>query len=133
MMSMTIERTTTVEALCIAAGLGHAMLNSPDRVVHLTHGGGHNKIRRTNTRRHDLFVDLGLLRGSTNEERIKDALIVLAAELGCYEAGESLGMEGIVVQTRSGRYVRAERSVGNDALIGPLAPKELRYFHTELR
>lgn len=108
-MSMTIAQKTTVEALCTAAGLEYAMLNSPDRVVHLTRGGGHHKVQRNDTRRHDLFIDLNLLHAASKADRIKETLLVLAVELGCYEAGESLAMEGLVQQTRNGRYVTAER------------------------
>lgn len=90
------QATTTVEALCMAAGFEYAMLNSPDRVVHLMHGGGHRKVLRDDTRRHDLFVDLGLLNESTDNARAKETLLILAIDLGCYEAGESLAMEGLV-------------------------------------
>lgn len=109
MRMTTNDRTTTVEALCSAAGLEYAMLNSPDRLVHLRRGGGHQRKERTDTSRADLYVDLNLLPQGSKQQRIKETLIVLAVDLGCYEAGESLAMEGIVEPTRNGRYLRKQR------------------------
>ena len=98
-----IPTTITVRELCRVARIPYGMTDGPERPVRLRIGGGHVAEPRPGTTRRALYVDVA---GMPNDDR--DAALrilqILALNLGCYEAGESLVRARIVEPLRNGRY-----------------------------
>lgn len=100
---------TSVAAMCQAIQISYGLVKGKDRAVNLVHGGGHRKVQRTDSKRGDLFIDLDRLSGLEYPQWVEEALTILAVDLDCYEAGESLAQAGLVQQEMNGRYSRIQR------------------------
>jgi hypothetical protein len=101
-------RKVSVENLCQFAGIEYGVLDGPQRLVSLVRDGGQKKIPVTGRQRAELVVDLDVIPGSEKIERTLKVLQVLAVDLDCYEAGESLAQAGLVETLSNGRFVLRE-------------------------
>lgn len=96
--------TVTVRELCRAANVTYGILDGPERSVRLRVGGGHERAQLPNTRRSALYVDVSAITGDRSAAA-RRILEILAVELDCYEAGESLVASRLAEPVRNGRYV----------------------------
>ena len=101
-------RRISVEQLCSFAGIEYGVLDGPKRLVRLARGGGHQKSPVPGRQRADLIVDRNLIHAPTKRDRAIRVLEVLAVDLDCYEAGESLLLAGLVETLPNGRFARRE-------------------------
>jgi hypothetical protein len=109
--------TVTVRELCRAADVTYGMLDGPERSVRLRVGGGHESAELPNTRRSAFYVDVSGITGDRSAAA-RRILEILAVELDCYEAGESLVASRLGEPLRNGRYVlRARGQTTGDAAV----------------
>jgi len=83
--------TSSVEALCNAVGITHYPIKE---TVYFGHGGGHQPatINGVGT----FYIDLDLLEGDGKEQRMQNALEILAKNLGSNEALRALSQNKIM-------------------------------------
>ncbi len=104
----TAGEWTTVEHLCDQAGIAYAIFHGCDRRVYFVQGGGHRKIAVKGAERRKLLIDLDAFTNQRNDRvAAREMLMILATDLDCYEAGESLAPLGYVDAQRDGTYRRA--------------------------
>ena len=98
-----VAATVSVRELCRTAGIACGMADGPERPVRLRVAGGHAAIERPGTTRRALYVDVA---GMPLDDRAAALrfLRILALELDCYEADESLSRARIAEPLRNGRY-----------------------------
>jgi hypothetical protein len=102
---METTAKTSVEALCDVAGVLYAVIRGPVREVTLTNSDGHRKIKRSDWRKDDLYIDLSIIGNYDSDQAMaREILRILAVDLNCYEAGESLSQADLVESQRNGLY-----------------------------
>ena len=99
----SVPATVTVRELCRAAGVPYAIAAGPECPVRLRDGGLSFSEERPGTTRPAFYVGVADMPCDDRAAALR-ILRILAVDLDCYEAGESLARARVVEPLRNGRY-----------------------------